>query len=81
MTENPAALRRWIVAGPELARMNEEFEEVISASESQKHHEHKPAIQSAFDKHAVNLLPSFEELGNPFKEVAEDLIVPTQKTL
>ena len=80
LTENPAALRRWIVAGPQLARMNEEFEEVISASESQNHHENQPAIQSAFDKDAVNLVPSFEELGSPFKEVGEDLIVPTQKT-
>lgn len=34
VTENPAALRRWMVAGPEIARMVEEFEEVISASES-----------------------------------------------
>ena len=31
LTENPAALRRWMVAGPELARIVEEFEEVISA--------------------------------------------------
>ena len=80
MTENPAALKRWLVAGPELAQMNEEFEEVISASESQNHHESKPAIQSAFDKDAVNLVPSFEELGSPFKEVGEDLIVPKHKT-
>ena len=26
LTENPAALRRWMVAGPELSRMIEEFE-------------------------------------------------------
>ena len=32
LTENPAALRRWMVAGPELARIVEEFEEVISAN-------------------------------------------------
>lgn len=74
LTENPAALRRWMVAGPELARMVEEFEEVISASESQNHHENKPAIQSAFAKDVVNLVSSFEELGSPFKEVGEDLI-------
>ena len=73
LTENPAALRRWMVAGPELARMVEEFEEVISANESQSHHENKPAIQSAFAKAVVNLVSSFEELGSPFKEVGEDL--------
>lgn len=74
LTENPTALRRWMVAGPELERMVEEFEEVISASESQNHHENKPAIQSAFAKDVVNLVSSFEELGSPFKEVGEDLI-------
>ena len=74
LTENPAALRRWMVAGPELARMVEEFEGVISASESQNHHENKPAIQSAFAKDVVSLVSSFEELGSPFKETGEDLI-------
>ena len=74
LTENPAALRRWMVAGPELARMVEEFEEVISTSESRNHHENNPAIQSAFAKDVVNLVSSFEELGSPFKEAGEDLI-------
>ena len=63
-----------MVAGPELARMVEEFEEVIFASESQNHHENKPAIQSAFAKDVVNLVSSFEELGSPFKEVGGVLI-------
>ena len=48
LTETPTALRRWMVAGPELAQMVEEFEDVISTSESQNHYENKPAIQSAF---------------------------------
>jgi len=81
LTENPATLRIWIVAGPELARMVEEFEEVISASESQNHHESKPAIQSAFAKDVVNLVPSFEELGSPVKEVGEDLIALHSKDI
>ena len=66
LTENPAALRRWMVAGQELAQMVEEFQEVISASGSQSHHDNKPAIQSAFAKDVVNLVSSFEELGSPF---------------
>lgn len=73
LTENPAALRRWMVAGPELSRMVDEFEETISAKESQKHHEQNPATQSAFAKDILNLVSSFEELGNPFKENGEEL--------
>ena len=30
LTESPGALLRWMVAGPELARMTQEFEEFIS---------------------------------------------------
>ena len=63
-----------MVAGPELARMVEEFEEVISACESQNHHENKPKIRSAFAKDVINLESSFEELGSPSKETGEDLI-------
>ena len=73
LTENPAALRRWMVAGPELSRMVDEFEEAISAKESQKHHEQNPATQSAFAKDVLSLVSSFEELGNPFKENGEEL--------
>ena len=61
--------------------MVEEFEEVISASESQNHHENKPAVQSAFAKDVVNLVSSFEVLGSPFKEVGEDLIALHTKGL
>ena len=62
--------------------MVKKFEGVISANESQNHHENKPAVQSAFAKDVVNLVSSFEELGSPFKEVGEDLtaLLFTQKT-
>ncbi|KAL9966870.1 hypothetical protein ACROYT_G025005 [Oculina patagonica] len=73
LTENPAALRRWMVPGPELSRMVDKFEETISAKESQKHHKQNLATQSAFAKNILNLVSSFEELGNPFKENGEEL--------
>ena len=34
LTENPAALRRWMVAGPEVSRMVQEFEGSNSSPES-----------------------------------------------
>ena len=45
-----------LVAGSELARMVEKFEDVTSASESQNHYENKPAIQSAFAKDVSSLV-------------------------
>ncbi len=74
LTENPAALRRWMVAGPEVTRMEEEFECNVSNSDSQNHHEQTPNVQSAFAKDVLNLIASFEELRNPFMELGEKLI-------
>eukprot|EP00794_Sanderia_malayensis_P001481 gene1481-1638_t len=73
LTENPAALRRWMVGGPELARMVKEFENVTFEQESQKHHEQKPAIQAAFAKDVSKLVATIDELSNPFREDGENL--------
>ena len=45
LTENPAALR-WMVAGPELSWMVEEFEGSFTVSKERDHHEQKPGVQS-----------------------------------
>lgn len=54
LTENPAALWRWTVAGPELSPMVEEFEGSFTVSEEWDHHEQKPGVQSTFLKDVVN---------------------------
>ena len=74
LIENPAALRRWMVAGPEIARMIQEFKGDNSTTDEYDHHEQKKGIQNAFPKDAVNMIPSFKELGNPFKEEGPHLM-------
>ena len=74
LTENPAALRRWMVAGPETARMIEEFEGDSTATDKYDHYEQKKGVQNAFVKDVVNMISSFEELGNPFKEEGPHLM-------
>ena len=54
LTENSVALRRWMVAGPELSRMVEEFEGSFTVSKERDHHEQKPGVQSTFLKDVVN---------------------------
>ena len=49
LTQNPAALRRWMVSGPEMARLIEEFQSSISPQEQHKeshgqHHEQTKGI-------------------------------------
>lgn len=74
LTESPGALRRWMVAGPEVSRMVQEFEGRVSTKESHDHHEQKPGIQCAFSKDVTNTIAAFEELGNPFMETGPYLM-------
>ena len=68
LTENPAPLRRLMVAGPELSRIIEEFESSVSSAVVHGHHEQNPGFQNAFATDVHHLVASFEELGNPFSE-------------
>ena len=83
LTENPAALRRWMVAGPEIARVVKEFEStyVEQKPNDVHHHEQVPAVQKAFAKDVQALLEVIEEMGNPFTEDSADLIVLDSKEI
>ena len=78
LTTDPLALRRWMVAGPEVARIVAEFEEHANiAQEDGKHlhHEQYSSAQNTFQKDVNSLIVVFEELGNPFLEKGQDLLV------
>eukprot|EP00795_Rhopilema_esculentum_P014898 gene14898-6038_t len=74
LTEDPGALRRWIVAGPEFSRIIKEFEAYTFSEEDQKHHEQKPGFQRSFFRDVVNTVSSLEEFGNRFEEEGEYLL-------
>lgn len=59
LTESPTALRRWIVAGPEIARAVREFEDAydIRKPGDTRHHEQVPSVQKALAKDVQNLIP------------------------
>ena len=73
LTESREALRRWMIAGPEVARMVQEFEEMTSSPEDHNHHEQKQGIQRAFAENVTSVVSTFEDLGNPFTENSQDL--------
>ena len=54
LTENPSALRRWMIAGPEVARMVQEFENSASVDNC-NYHEQTPAIQREFRKDVMSV--------------------------
>ena len=72
LTENPSALRRWMVASPELSRMIQEFEGSNNQTEENDHHEQKSGIQKALRRTEYTIF--IQELGNPFLEGGGNLM-------
>ena len=77
LTESPQALERWMVAGPEIARVLLEFEASFSTpsdTTTGKHHEQTRSTQLTFAKDVISLLATFEDMGNPFLEDSGDML-------
>ena len=78
LTDNPSALLRWMIAGPEVARAIEEFRDGHQhwgRPEDTRHRDQTPSVQTSFTKDVRALVSVIEELGNPFEEESMDLIV------
>ena len=78
LTESPVAFRRWMVAGPEIARVLQEFESQLkgekNVDEKNKHHEQGLSTQKTFQSHVKNLVSTISEMGNPFKDDCPELL-------
>ena len=84
LTECPTALRRWMIAGPEIARLVREFECSFGVQCSTKnitHHEQTPSVQKNFAKDVKSMSAALKEFGNPFMENSKDLIVVDTKEI
>ncbi|KAG7160196.1 hypothetical protein Hamer_G012740 [Homarus americanus] len=78
LTGNPSALRRCMVAGPEVARVIAEFESSQKAEQTKAnfhHHEQTNTTQDKFLQDVKALTLVMEEMGNPFEEESADLMV------
>lgn len=79
LTQTPEALRRWMVAGPELVRMTAEFEASTEGmhrgmTSETRHHEQTKSSQMIFAHQVKSLVEVMEEMGNPFMEESNDLL-------
>ena len=81
LTENSAQFLRWMVSGPEIARLIAEFESVQDAIKTNQskgpdvyHHEQVKSVQEKFQAQVGALFETMETLGNPFKEDSDDLL-------
>ncbi len=81
LTGNEGALRCWMVAGPEIARIITEFEEqgmhsqYDAGNSGNRHHDQQPSMQSVLLKEVGAIVTVLEEMGNPFLEHSQDLLV------
>lgn len=83
LTENPEALRKWLVAGPELANMVDTFEKEVlffgkdeslsSEDSSSRHHSDTAANKGKFAQDLKSLVTTINSMGNPFLEQTLDL--------
>ena len=85
LTDSPNAFRRWMVAGPEVARLLDEYtetwEQEVDKIEDCKHHEQIPSEQVRFNKQVKALANEMEDMGNPFLEESKDLIALDTKNI
>ena len=77
LTESPQALERWMVAGPEMARVLLELEassSIPSDTTTGKHLEQSHCTQLMFANDVLSPLATFEDMGNPFFEDSGDML-------
>ena len=79
LTENPAALQRWMVSGPEQARLLTEFEREYLPEEDPEvnymHHEEGLSSQKTFQSQVNKLGQCISDFGNPFKDDCPELLL------
>ena len=84
MTEDPSALRRWMVAGPEVSHLVAEYEVLSGAKDATRstgHHERTISAQRVFLEKVGRLTKVIYDLGNPFQEESNDLLTLDTKEI
>ena len=77
LTENPVALKRWMLAGPEQARLLAEFDKQFMEEEENTwcvQHEQGLSAQILFQKHSNSLYETIMSMGNPFEDDCPELL-------
>ena len=77
VTEDPSALRRWMVAGPEVSHLVAQYEAASGTKEGiehTSHHEQTERAQRMFLEKVEKLSQAMIDMGNPFQEESRDLL-------
>ena len=77
VTEDESALRRWMVAGPEVSHLSAEYESACGTKEGTEHtshHDETERAQRVFLEKVEKLSQAMMDMGNPFQEESQDLL-------
>ena len=74
--QNNAVIRKWVIAGPEQARLIVEFETqyLREIQDKHLHHEEGLAAQKTFKRQVLDLVQAVNEFGNLFLEDSPELL-------
>ena len=77
LTDNPSAFKKWVIAGPEQARLVKESEQQYISEESnkQQHHEEGIYTQKTFKEQAQALVHTISVVSNPFLDDSHELLM------
>ena len=83
LTENEATLRRWMVAGPETARMLQKYDEkhFKAKIDIESQHEQTPSVQKRFASRVNSVTDVIDEIGNPFSDTSKVLYALDTKVI
>ena len=86
LTENPVAFRRWMLSGPELVRLQQQFEDEYLIDDDPdnpknfRNHKQGLAAQKTFQKQVHSLYEMFKKMGNPFLDNFPELVTLDSRT-
>ena len=79
LADNPSALQRWMVAGPEVASLIEDSENSNQFTHTRRdemlHHDKTENVQKTSNEDVCSLFSAMEDLSNSFEEDSEDLLI------
>ena len=81
LTEDASDLRRWMVSGPEISRLIEQFEYDNRVKADFLHQEETEANQTSFLTNVKQMIRTLDELGSPFMEETIYLILLESKEI
>ena len=78
LAENASALQSWMVSGPEMTCIIEEFQACtvkVGTPTDTRHHEESNPVQVSFSQDVQPITDIIVQMGNPFTENSSDLII------